>query len=313
MMNQVDLVTDVPSQKTPKPVKSSVPFVDRITRKEFYEEFVNKGKPVVIRGMAKNWKALEWDSEYFKSMETGKKVSIKTGNIEKGEKRNIFLSNFVELLEAYEEDLKKGLNPKKVGYLHDLPFFYMFPEYVKDISPFPYEHLLPEWYWSKWQNYIQFFMGTTGSLTPLHFDTLLTNNLFFQVVGKKKFILIDVKGKDNCYIEGWRWAKFNPDKPDYEKFPNAKNVNIMEVVIGPGDILYMPSGMLHQVHGLSRSISFNIDWHTKESAKRGVRTLWQGAPMKNVYYNSLIYLGLSLKIPSKYIFPFYKSYLNYVS
>lgn len=295
-------------------LKSStqVDVVYDITREEFYNNYVDKGKAVVIKGKASQWKALEWDSSYFKSKETGVELAIKTGNIQDGQRKKVLLSDYIELLEKYEEDLINNKNPKKPGYLHDVPFFYLFPQYIKDVEPFPKE-LFPKFYWPEWQNYIQFFMGSTGSLTPLHFDTLLTNNLFFQVVGEKKFILIDVSGKEDCYIEGWRWAKFDPSNPDYEKFPNAKDLNIMEVVIGPGDILYMPSGMLHQVHGLSRSISFNIDWHTPKTAKSGVRTLWKGAPLKNVYYNTILYLAFMFKIPAKRVFPFYKSYLNYVS
>lgn len=30
------------------------------------------------------------------------------------------------------------------------------------------------------------------------------------------------------------------DNPDYEKFPNFKNVVGYEAVVGPGDVLYIP-------------------------------------------------------------------------
>ncbi len=286
---------------------------ESINRDIFYKKYVNQNKPVVIRGETKKWKALDWNTDYFKSNETGKKVSIKVGNVSEGKRELMLISDYVALLDEYEQKIKAGIEADKPGYLHDIPFFYMFPEYLKDIYPFPKE-LLPQWYWEKWQNYIQFFMGSTGSLTPLHFDTLMTNNLFFQVVGRKKFILIDIQHKKECYIHGWRWAKFDPQNPDYEKFPEAKGLEIKEAVLEPGDILYMPPGMLHQVHGLSQSISFNIDWHTPKSAFKGASTcLWKGAPLKNVYYNALLYAGLGLKVSEKRIFPLYKSYLNYVS
>ncbi|GAA3658028.1 cupin-like domain-containing protein [Flavivirga jejuensis] len=304
-MNQLKFIDQLKSSE-------QVTVVDNITRNEFYENFVNKGKPVVIKGMTSNWKALEWNIEYFKSRERGVKIPIKKAKVEDGTQDRMILSDYLELLMRYEEDLKKGLTPDKLGYLHDLPFFFIFPEYQKDIEPFDVS-LLPKWYRAKWQDYIQFFIGATGSLTPLHFDTLLTNNLFFQIVGKKKFILIDGNQKELCYLKGWRWARFDPNNPDYKIFPKAIEVRKKEVIIGPGDILYMPPGMLHQVHGLSESISFNIDWHTPKSARQGVAAIVKGAPLKNIYYNTLVYLGLSLNIPAKHIFPFYKSYLNYIS
>jgi hypothetical protein len=61
------------------------------------------------------------------------------------------------------------------------------------------------------------------------------------------------------------------------------------------------------------TISFNIDWHTAGSALEGVTSVVHGAPLKNGYYNLLSYLGLGLRVPAKYIFPFYRSYLTYVS
>ena len=291
---------------------SAVPVIDKLSRNEFYNEFVRPGKPVVLQGFMDDWSALNWDADYFKANEGGMKLAIKQGDVSEGKRQVMPLSEYIFQLEKYEEKMKKGEEAANPGYLHDVPFFHLYPKFTPDIEPFPV-HLFPKWYWENWHNYIQFFMGATGSLTPLHFDTLCTNNLFFQVVGKKKFILIPEAQKDQCYIEGWRWAKFDPAKPDFEKFPLAQKVTPVSVEIGPGDILFIPSGVLHQVHGLSYSISFNIDWHTPQSARKGVASFFKGAPSKNMYYNFLLWLGVAMKVPAKYIFPYYKTYLNYVS
>jgi len=201
----------------------SVPIVEDISRESFYNDFVQPGKAVVIRKKDNDWNALNWDNEYFKEHANSVKLAIKTGNVSEGKREYMYLSEYVSLLEEYEGCLKTEENPQMPGYLHDVPFFYLFPDLVKDIEPFPI-HLFPKFYQKGWYNCIQFFMGATGSLTPLHFDTLYTNNLFFQVKGYKRFILISADQADNCYINGWRWAQFNPDQPDFEKFPLAKGV-----------------------------------------------------------------------------------------
>lgn len=287
--------------------------VDAISRKAFFNDFVKPCRPLHIKKMTAGWAALNtWNADYFKQIQGDLKLAPKAADVSSGKKEAMYLSDYVQLLEEHERKLKNGENPPRPPYLHDTPIFHLLPALTKDIEPFPL-NLFPKFYWNNWQNYIQFFMGATGSLTPLHFDTLYTHNLFFQVAGRKKFLLIPPDQKPFCYIEGWRWSKFDPSKPDYEKFPEARNVQVMEVILEPGDILFMPSGTLHQVHGLSYSISFNIDWHTLSSARKGVLSLFEGAPKKNVYYNSLVLLGLGLKVPPRYIFPKYKSYLNYVS
>ena len=287
--------------------------VDRLTRKEFFNEFVKQNKPVLITKQTENWPARKlWSAEYFKQQKLNVNVVTKPADVSKGHKESIKLSKHVARLIKYEEELKAGKNPIAPDYLHDFPIFHVLPELLKDIEPFPLE-LFPKWYWKNYQNYIQFFMGATNSFTPLHFDTLCTHNLFFQMVGSKKFTLIDYEQKELCYMKSWRWAEVNPDSIDFSKFPKASSLHISEVIVSDGDMLYMPAGMLHQVTGLSYSVSFNIDWHTAKSAANGVVTKLKGAPWKNAYYNWLVFMGLSLKVPSKVIFPYYKSYLNYVS
>ena len=292
---------------------NAIAVVDRISGNDFYQQFVLPKKPVLIRKMTEDWDALKiWDMDYFRKIGENLPIVTKTANVVEGKKISMDLAEFVNVLDNYEKSYLAGEEINKPPYLHDLPLFNILPSLAKDLGTFPLE-LFPEWYWKNWPDYIQFFMGGTGSLTPLHFDTLLTNNIFFQIIGKKRFILIDAADRDKCYIEGWRWSKFDPNNPDYTLFKDTKGLNISEVEVGPGDILYMPPGMLHQVHGLSYSVSFNIDWHTTQSAYNGILTAFQGAPKKNIYYNFLIYMGLKFKIPSKYIMPYYKTYLSYVS
>ncbi len=289
-----------------------VPRMEAISREEFFGKFVRQRRPLVIRNLMDSWKALAWTRNYFYSEAPNVNLVIKKGNISRGNRETISLGQYIKLLDKYESSLKRGENPEEPPYLHDVPIFHILPKLRADIEPFPLQ-IFPRWYWENWQNYVQFFMGGTGSLTPLHFDTLYTNNLFFQVVGRKKFFLIPAEQKRNCYVEGWRWAKFNPSKPDFEAYPNAAETTPVELILEPGDVLFIPAGTLHQVHGLSFSISINIDWHTPWTAFAGLMSIFQGAPPKNAYYNLICCLGLGLHIPSARLFRFYKSYLNYLS
>lgn len=292
---------------------NTVTVVDTISREDFYQNFVKKNKPLLIKNQTREWAARElWTTDYFKNEKWNLGITAKKGDVSKGNREQFKLADYIDNLMAYEIAKERGEKLEKPAYLHDVPIFNLLPDLRKDVEPFPLE-LFPKWYWKNYQNYIQFFMGSSDSVTPLHFDTLCTHNMFFQMVGAKKFILIDAKQKDLCYVEGWRWSKIDASNVDYNKFPDADKLNIQEVIVEGGDILYMPPGMLHQVHSLSFSISFNIDWHTTKSAASGVLSKFKGAPWRNTYYNFLVFMGVALKIPSKYIFPHYKSYLNYVS
>lgn len=279
----------------------------------FYYEYVHKGKPVVIKGATREWEAFEkWDMNYFWERGGNTILRVKEGNVSQGQFRNVLMRDYVQQLMDYESSKTKGVQTPLPPYLHDVAIFNLMPNLINDVMPFKSQYL-PGLYHREWWKYVQFFMSLSGHITPLHFDTLVTHNLFFQVKGKKKFILIAREDKKNCYIKGWRWAGVNPSRPDYEQFPNFKNVKPVTVEVDAGDILYMPPGMLHYVESLSFSISFNIDWHTPKSVLGGAFSVFEGAPRENFKYNMLLLLALWLKLPDRYFFSYYKSYLNYIS
>ncbi|MEU5907131.1 cupin-like domain-containing protein [Micromonospora sp. NPDC047467] len=291
---------------------NTVPVLDTIGHADFYGDFVAKRRPVVMRGLTSGWKARDWDLERFRQLPSSAKLGVKTGTVADGRRVSMTIADYAGLLQRYEASLAAGQPLDSPGYLHDVPIFRFFPELADEAAPFPLP-MLPRWYHRTWQEYAQFFMGPTGSSTPLHFDTLLTHNIFFHLAGRKRFVLIPAEQRRLCYPKSWRWMSFDPIRPDVETFPLAEQVKPVTVDLEPGDTLYMPSGTLHQVTNQTMTISFNIDWHTADSARDGMVSVVKGAPWKNGYYNALSWLGVGARVPAKYIFPFYKSYLTYVS
>jgi len=116
-----------------------------------------------------------------------------------------------------------------------------------------------------------------------------------------------------CYRHHWRWCEVDAEKPDLDRFPLYRGAQPVEVIAEPGDCLYFPPGTLHHVRSLDCALSFNVDWHTRDSAAKGVLALANGMPIKNVYYNAVIALGMWSGIPADTLLPYYRSYLNYVS
>ncbi len=290
----------------------TVPVATGMDRDRFYSEYVGPRRPVVMRGLTAGWRARDWGLDYFRALGDDVKLGVKLGDVAEGRRAAMSLAEYTATVERHEAALRAGGDPPSPGYLHDVPIFRFFPGLKADVDPFPL-HLFPEWYRDGWHEYAQFFMGPTGSVTPLHFDTLLTHNLFFHIAGRKRFTLVPADQRELCYPSSWRWMRFDPTAPDYEAFPRAAQLTAVTVELEPGDVLYMPSGTLHHVTNLSLTISFNIDWHTSDSARDGVASVLRGAPLKNGYYNLLSLLGVGLGVPPKYVFPLYKSYLTYVS
>jgi len=292
---------------------------DSLTPEAFFAEYVGKRRPVLVSGALKGCPALSrWTTGHLRSVSGNTKVKLKEGLADTGVKAmktvESSLSDYLDSLERYEALLRnnEACAKDRPAYLHDVPLLSILPGAASDLEGFPVGYF-PEFYRRDWPKFAQFFLGPAHSLTPLHFDCLLTHNLFFQVAGRKRFILLPREQGRFCYRYQWRWFAVDAETPDYALHPQYMEARPMACVVEPGDMLYMPPGMLHHVRSLDMALSFNVDWHTLGSAIDGILALGQGMPAKNVYYNAVVALGMCAGLPARSILPWYGSYLNYVS
>jgi len=105
----------------------------------------------------------------------------------------------------------------------------------------------------------RFWIGPANTMTPLHCD--YDDNIFAQIWGTKRIFLAPPHHDEflypreaNAILFG---SPFNPEAPDYEKFPLARQAAMVEVLVNPGDMLYIPAGWYHQVRALTFSLSSN--------------------------------------------------------
>ncbi|WP_181427837.1 cupin-like domain-containing protein [Pseudomonas mosselii] len=135
---------------------------------------------------------------------------------------------------------------------------YSVPPYIGD-HPLPIDSLC-EWppYFERWHT-PRVWLGPAGTVTCLHCD--YEDNLFAQVWGRKRFLLASPATLGNLYVEAVKptlsISSFDPDQPDYEKYPLARAVDFIECIVQPGDLLYLPAGWFHHVTALDFSLSIN--------------------------------------------------------
>jgi hypothetical protein len=117
-------------------------------------------------------------------------------------------------------------------------------------------------HWPSWFDKMgppRFWIGPAGTMTPLHCD--YDDNIFAQVWGTKRIFLAPphhakflYPREANAMLFG---SPFNPEAPDYDKFPLARQAALTEIIVNPGDMLYVPAGWYHQVRALTFSLSSN--------------------------------------------------------
>lgn len=280
---------------------------------QFYAEYVNR-KPVLMKGaLAQLPATTRWSVDYLASLAPDLPVRLKTGRVADGVTTTVRLSDYAKTVSAWEERVSLAdVSEAPPAYLHDVPMLSLLPALKHDLSPFPAE-LFPKFFRDQWWVFPQFFIGPSRAETSLHFDTLLTHNLFFQFDGSKRFLMVDDADRNRCYTYNWRWSAVDPDQPDLEQHPRFRDVRTREAIVEAGDLLYMPPGTLHKVTSLSSSVSFNVDWHDRRSAVRGLTAVTERMPVRNLRYNLLLALGVWGRVPLKVLMPALRSYFDYIS
>ena len=224
-----------------------------LTPQQFFKNHYCANRPLMIRGIAKDWPALSlWSLDYFEQKLGDKDVEVQANRNtsrdyemykDKFTQRMPF-SQFISLLrntesgnDVYLTAYNTGLNGESLAPLW---------EDVGTLEPY----LKP----SRGGSF--FWIGPKGTLTPFHHD--LMNIFLMQVVGRKRVVMAPsfeiarMRNDRHCFSQ---WA--NDPKAAAQKGPNAPFLN--EIIIEPGDALFLPVGWWHFVESLdlSFSLSFN--------------------------------------------------------
>ncbi|KAI0213705.1 Hypoxia-inducible factor 1-alpha inhibitor [Lamellibrachia satsuma] len=114
--------------------------------------------------------------------------------------------------------------------------------------------------WSKEHTHLV-LLSQRDSLTSAHYD--YDENIFQQIFGYKRFIFFHPDHYGHMYPHPIHHSKdrqtqANFDHPDFERFPKLRKLEGIEAVLGPGDLLYVPSLWWHMVETSSDGPSFSM-------------------------------------------------------
>jgi hypothetical protein len=114
------------------------------------------------------------------------------------------------------------------------------------------------------------WIGPAGTFTALHHD--LTNNLIAQVVGRKRLLVLAPSETGRLYNETHVFSRITDLQDpaiDAADFPRLAGARAYEVVLEPGEAIFMPFAWWHQVRSLDFSVTLtftNFRWPNAMSA-----------------------------------------------
>jgi hypothetical protein len=152
--------------------------------------------------------------------------------------QDMSMLEYLELVAAGTQDLPPYLGNLELRELNSMCYW---PTYFDKMGP------------------PRFWLGPAGTVTPLHCD--YDDNIFAQIWGSKRIFLSPPHHDQFLYPSEANAILFgspvNPEAPDFDKFPLARQATLVEVIVNPGDMLYVPAGWYHYVRALTFSLSSN--------------------------------------------------------
>jgi hypothetical protein len=225
------------------PVLNQVPQIARPTPAGF-REHARAGQPFLMSGIVNRWPLTSLPEtillDRFGEMHVRARVGdyINTAFAHDRAMQDMTMSQYLDLVDSGVHALPPYLGNLELPALNGLCHW---PGYFEKMGP------------------PRFWIGPAGTMTPLHCD--YDDNIFAQIWGAKRIFLAPphhdaflYPTEANALLFG---SPVDPAKPDYERYPLSRQANLVEVIVRPGDMLYVPAGWYHHVHALTFSLSSN--------------------------------------------------------
>jgi lysine-specific demethylase 8/hypoxia-inducible factor 1-alpha inhibitor (HIF hydroxylase) len=129
---------------------------------------------------------------------------------------------------------------------------------------------------------LNLWWGPGGHTEPLHYDS--GDGTLLQLHGQKRAILFPPAQTRNLYPFPIRRKGIAPwisrvyiDKPDFDAYPRMREAleHKIEVMLGPGELLFIPANWWHEVSALSSDYICSVN------------RFWKVAPLTRLFTNNI--------------------------
>jgi histone arginine demethylase JMJD6 len=247
----------------------------KLSRREFYREYVKHERPVILTDAADRWPGMGKVTPQF--------IKERYGHLTK-EIKGVEYS-FADLVDRVMVSSPETPAP----YPFSVNLEYYCPELLKEFRPqLVYgkmdriNHPLLPRFMTRGTVVYELFLGGRGASFPfLHYDALFMNTQITQVYGSKEFIMFSPDQTPYLYPspENQKHSPVNVLEPDYERFPLFRKARPIRVTVQQGETLFFPKGWWHitQIHepnitfGRAQLNGYNWKAYLKDEVR-----MWRG-------------------------------------
>lgn len=107
------------------------------------------------------------------------------------------------------------------------------------------------------------WLSPAGTVTMMHRDA--ADNLHLQLIGSKRFTLVDSSQSERLYPNSLldsmpNGCRVDVEAPDFTRYPLSRELELEQADLNPGDGVYIPRGTWHHVRTVADSLSTNFWW-----------------------------------------------------
>jgi Cupin-like domain len=222
---------------------------------DFFRNYYAVNRPVVITDLVRQWPAYEkWTvdhlAEHYGHLEVEVQANRKSDPVYevflKGHSVKLSFADFLRqssdassanetYLTANDRVLE---NPAFAGLLDDF---------------FPFENMFSAGHRARKQF---LWIGAAGVVSPLHRDRL--NVFMTQLKGRKKILMFDSSQTHLMYNFESFFSEVDAEQPDFDRYPDFRQARPLELVLEPGEALFIPVGWWHHIRALEFSINISM-------------------------------------------------------
>ena len=237
---------------------------EKLAPEEFFTRYYFGHLPVVLRGMMGDWPALgRWSLPYLAERAGNVQVEVMTGRnanpdhspqYEKHRTRMRF-EDYLRMVATGGETNDYYMVPRNENWARE--GFGPLREDVRAPGGIIDPELRPDM--------MTLLLGPAGTVTPLHHDNM--NVLLAQVMGRKHVKLIPSFQRHLMYPRFGTFSHVDAEHPDPERFPLYAEADVVEGVLEPGDMVFIPVGWWHWVRALD--VSASVTFHHFQGVPQG--------------------------------------------
>lgn len=239
----------------------TAPHIERrsnLTPEQFEREYRRAKRPVIMEGAAAEWPSVKtWTFESLSERCGSTRVVVNSYSSQRS--RDVTFAEFVQMLKDGEGTGAAPIYLQEWYYQADCPS--LAPDLPElDVAQYDFRRNL---YGDAVSTNHQLWMGQRGGVTRLHQDSYMVDVMHVQIVGEKHWHVMGPLAALQCDGGGI---------PDVRALVDRPETQLMQCVLKPGDVLYLPSLWFHRIELLSDSIGLgrkcldnsNLQMHIKQ-------------------------------------------------